>query len=57
MSEAICLLLFAPSCSIMACTGTSLTLPLLTDNLSDVLPSAVASQCVSSLVAKCGGLS
>jgi hypothetical protein len=45
MSEAIFLLLFTPSCSIMACTGTFLPLPLLTDNLNDVLAIAVASQC------------
>lgn len=45
MSEAMFLLLFTPSCSIMACTGTSLPLPLLSDNRSDVLPIAVAPHC------------
>jgi len=45
MSEAVFLLLFTTSCSIMACMRTSLPLPLLSDNLSDVSPIAVTSPC------------
>lgn len=45
MSEAMFLLLFTPSCSFIACTETTLPLPLLTDNLSDVLLIAVGFQC------------